>query len=383
MADRHPSKTTQRAAYEILPFEKDIVEIESKIEELEQLSKETELNLNGEIQGLKERLTLRVEEVFRSLSPWDRVKVARAPGRPLASDYIRLMCDEWFELHGDRLFRDDPAVVTGLARIGDVPCVLVAHRKGRDMKERIACNFGSAHPEGYRKALRKMRLAEKFGLPIVALINTPGAYPGIGAEERGQAWAIAENLKEMFQLKVPIVCVVIGEGGSGGALGIGIGDRVIMLEHAYYSVISPEGCAAILWRDRERAAEAASALRLSASDLLELGVVDDVIPEPDGAAHRDLEAAVDRVKDRVLTVLAELKGLPVEQLLAERYEKFRRMGTLFDATSPLDGTELETSEEGEDGTAATIDDGAEPAAAEETPASDEADADTTNDVKDG
>lgn len=343
MAERRPTKTTKRAIYEILPFEKDIVEIESKIEELEQLSTDTELNLNGEITGLRERLTIRVEEVFRSLSPWDKVQVARATGRPLASDYIRGMCDEWFELHGDRLFRDDPAVITGLARVGDVRCVVVAHRKGSDMKERMACNFGSAHPEGYRKAMRKMQLAEKFGLPIIALINTPGAYPGIGAEERGQAWAIAENLKEMFQLKVPIVCVVIGEGGSGGALGIGIGDRVVMLEHAYYSVISPEGCAAILWRDRERASEAASALRLSAGDLLELGIVDEVVPEADGAAHRDPVSTVLRVKEKILDILAELKDIPVDRLLSERYDKFRRMGTMFEESSPLEAVEAEAA----------------------------------------
>lgn len=350
MADREQRRTTtQRAAYEILPFEKDIVEIEAKIEELELLSKGTELNLNGEITGLKSQLDKRVVEVFHSLSPWEKVQVARAPGRPLAVHYIEGMLDEFMELHGDRLFRDDPALITGLARIGDVRCLLVAHRKGRDTKEKIACNFGSAHPEGYRKALRKMRLAEKFGLPVVALINTPGAYPGIGAEERGQAWAIAENLKEMFQLRVPIVCVVLGEGGSGGALGIGIGDRVLMLEHAYYSVISPEGCAAILWRDRDRAAEAAAALRLSASDLLRLGVVDDVIEEPVGAAHRNPGAAVAAVRERILVALRELSALPIEQLVAERYEKFRRMGTLFEETSPLEpvaeSAESEAAEE--------------------------------------
>lgn len=336
MAEREQQRTTkQRAAYEILPFEKDIVEIETKIEELECLSKDTGLNLNGEITGLKNQLDKRVVEVFRSLSPWQRVQVARAPGRPLAVHYIEGMCDEFMELHGDRLFRDDPAVVTGLARIGDVRCLLVAHRKGRDTKEKIACNFGSAHPEGYRKALRKMKLAEKFGLPVVALINTPGAYPGIGAEERGQAWAIAENLKEMFQLRVPIVCIVLGEGGSGGALGIGIGDRVLMLEHAYYSVISPEGCAAILWRDRERAEEAASALRLSSADLLRLGVIDDVVDEPVGAAHRNPVATVSAVRERVLVALEELSALPIEQLVSQRYDKFRRMGTLFEDVSPL------------------------------------------------
>lgn len=356
MAEREQQRTTtQRAAYEILPFEKDIVEIEAKIEELERLSKETELNLNGEIEGLKSQLSKRVVEVFHSLSPWERVQVARAPGRPLAVHYIEGMCDEFMELHGDRLFRDDPAVVTGLARIGHVRCLLIAHRKGRDTKEKIACNFGSAHPEGYRKALRKMKLAEKFGLPVVALINTPGAYPGIGAEERGQAWAIAENLKEMFQLRVPIVCIVLGEGGSGGALGIGIGDRVLMLEHAYYSVISPEGCAAILWHDRERAPEAAAALRLSASDLLGLGVVDDVIGEPVGAAHRDPLAAVNAVREHVLAALEELSTLPVEQLMAERYDKFRRMGTLFEDVSPLEAVAedptVQQAPEAEDGAA--------------------------------
>ncbi len=352
MADRkEPRATTQRAAYEILSFEKDIVEMEVKIEELEYLSKDTGLNLNGEITGLKAQLAQRVNEVFRSLSAWERVQVARATGRPQASHYVEGMCDDFMELHGDRLSRDDPAIVAGLARIGDTRCVVVAHRKGRNTKEKIACNFGSAHPEGYRKALRKMKLAEKFQLPIVTLIDTPGAYPGIGAEERGQAWAIAENLEEMFRLRVPIVCVVIGEGGSGGALGIGIGDRVLMLEHAYYSVISPEGCAAILWRDRERASDAADALRLSASHLLDLGVIDGVIEEPVGAAHRHPAAAIDAVRARILESLQELEGTPVERLLEQRYEKFRRMGTLFEAASPLEGEEQDPPAESTEGDA--------------------------------
>lgn len=335
MADRRKLTTqTQRIVFELLEFEKPITELETKISELETLSHNTELNLNGEIQPLRDRLKTVVKQVFANLTPWQQVQVARAPGRPLAMDYVRHMCSDWMELHGDRGFRDDPAVVTGLARIGDKPVLIVAHRKGKETKEKIRFNFGCAHPEGYRKALRKMQLAEKFGLPIVCLINTPGAYPGIGAEERGQAWAIAENLQAMFALRVPVVCVVIGEGGSGGALGVGIGDRVLMLQHAYYSVISPEGCAAILWGDSQRAADAAGALRLGARDLHELEIVDEVVEEIEGAAHRDPEATMEAVSARIQHHLAELQKIPIDDLLTRRYDKFRRMGTLFSDVAP-------------------------------------------------
>jgi acetyl-CoA carboxylase carboxyl transferase subunit alpha len=259
----------------------------------------------------------------------------------LSTDYIDGMCDEFVELHGDRFFGDDRAMIAGIGRMGVRRMVIIAQRKGRDVKERIQCNYGCAHPEGYRKALRKMRLAEKFGLPIVTLINTPGAYPGIGAEERGQAWAIAENLQAMFGVRVPIVCVVIGEGGSGGALGIGIGDRVLMLQHAYYSVISPEGCAAILWNESKRAPEAAAALKLCAEDLAELGVVDEVLEEPVGAAHRDPVGTIRLVRERILAHLDELCALPIDRLLEERYRKFRAMGAAF-GTVPVPPTPPET-----------------------------------------
>lgn len=331
MADKDRNTTTrsQRAPFEILDFERPIFELESKIAELETLSQGSELSLNGEIVLLRDRLQMLVRDVFRNITPWQQVQVARAPGRPLSTDYIAMMCDESIEVHGDRFFHEDRAMITAFARIGPRRVLLIAHRKGKDTKERIQCNYGCAHPEGYRKALRKMRLAEKFGLPIVTLINTPGAYPGIGAEERGQAWAIAENLMAMFQLRVPIVSVLIGEGGSGGALGIGVADRVLMLQHAYYSVISPEGCAAILWNDSKRAPDAAKALRLSSKDLFALGVVDEVIEEPVGAAHRDAEATVHLVRARILHHLDELTKVPISELLNQRYAKFRKMGTDF------------------------------------------------------
>jgi acetyl-CoA carboxylase carboxyl transferase subunit alpha len=237
-----------------------------------------------------------------------------------------MMLDDFVELHGDRVFGDDRAIVTGLATMGSTRFLLVGHRKGKNVKDRLACNFGCAHPEGYRKAMQKMRLAEKLKLPIVTFINTPGAYPGIGAEERGQAAAIAQNILEMFELKVPVVCIVIGEGGSGGALGIGVGDRVGVLENAYYSVISPEGCAAILWKSGDKAAEAAEALKLTGKDLLKLGLIDKVIDEPLGGAHRDPRGTVERVKAQIVEWLGELQKVPVETLLEQRYAKFRHMG---------------------------------------------------------
>jgi acetyl-CoA carboxylase carboxyl transferase subunit alpha len=329
MADRTPTGTRSQRAFEILDFERPIAELEVKIAELEVLSKSTHLDLNGDIGPLRERLRELVSDVFLRLSPWQEVQVARLPSRPLATDYLAGICDEWMEFHGDRFFKDDPAILTAFGRIGARRILLVAHRKGRDTKEKIQCHFGCAHPEGYRKALRRMRLAEKLGIPIVTFINTPGAYPGIGAEERGQAWAIAENLEAMFTLRVPIVCVVLGEGGSGGALGIGVGDRILMLQHSYYSVISPEGCAAILWSDAKKAPEAAAALRLSSSDLRALGVIDEVLAEPAGAAHRDPASTIALVKERILHHLSELERLPVDALLDGRYAKYRAMGTEF------------------------------------------------------
>ena len=311
-----------------MAFERPIEEIEAQIAELESLSLSTRLDISSEIEALKKRLRQTIDRTYSELSAWERVKVARHPKRPVAADYIAGVLDDFFELHGDRAFGDDAAMVTGLATMEGRRFLLVANRKGRTTKERLATNFGCAHPEGYRKALRKMLLAQKLRLPIVCLINTPGAYPGIGAEERGQAMAIAENILAMLGLRVPILAIVIGEGGSGGALGIGVGDRVLMLEHAYYSVISPEGCAAILWKDGERSPEAAEALRLTSEDLLELKVIDEVIREPLGGAHRAPSVAMNELKRVVLRHLDELSKVPVEDLLHERQEKYRRIGEI-------------------------------------------------------
>jgi acetyl-CoA carboxylase carboxyl transferase subunit alpha len=310
-----------------LAFERPLLELEQKIKELRSLSSGTHFELAGEIEALEERLKKQTAETYSQLSAWERVNVARHAERPLTSDYIQMMLDDFVELHGDRVFGDDRAIVTGLATMGSTRFLLVGHRKGKNVKDRLACNFGCAHPEGYRKAMQKMRLAEKLKLPIVTFINTPGAYPGIGAEERGQAAAIAQNILEMFELKVPVVCIVIGEGGSGGALGIGVGDRVGVLENAYYSVISPEGCAAILWKSGEKAAEAAEALKLTGKDLLKLGLIDKVIDEPLGGAHRDPRGTIERVKAQIVEWLGELQKLPIETLLEQRYAKFRHMGT--------------------------------------------------------
>ena len=313
-----------------LPFERPIVELELKIGELKSLSEATGMNLNGELKPLQEKLERMTREIYAGLAPYDIVQIARHPLRPQTSDYIMGMLDEYVELHGDRRFGDDRAITTGFARIGDHRFLLVGHRKGKETKENILCNWGCAHPEGYRKALAKMKLAEKFRLPIVTLINTPGAYPGVGAEERGQAWAIAENIMVMSRLKTPIVCIVIGEGGSGGALGIGVGDRVLMLQYAYYSVISPEGCAGILWKSHQYAERAAQALKFTSADLLRLGVVDHVIEEPLGGAHRDHHQTAFRVKQYLLRTLRELVALSTDELVQRRYEKFRRMGVFLD-----------------------------------------------------
>jgi acetyl-CoA carboxylase carboxyl transferase subunit alpha len=328
-----PSRPTNRTDQQTcLPFERPVFELERKLDEIMALSDSTDMKINGELRPLLEKRDRLLEELVSRLGPWERVQVARHPRRPQFRDYAigepgkPPMIDEWIELRGDRLYGDDKAISTGFARIGPHRFLLIGHRKGRDTKEKLACNFGCAHPEGYRKALAKMRLAERFGLPIVTLINTPGAYPGIGAEERGQAWAIAENILEMSALKVPTLCIVIGEGGSGGALGIGVGDRVLMLEHAYYSVISPEGCAAILWKSGEKAADAARALRLTSEDLLRLKVVDEVVPEPLGGAHRDPAAMVGALKDVVVRHLSELVAMDPEERLAARYARLRGFG---------------------------------------------------------
>lgn len=318
---------TKPAVQDGLAFERPLNDLQTKIDELRGLNSDSHLELQGEIELLEERLKTQTEEVYAGLSPWERVNVARHADRPLTQDYITNMLDDFVELHGDRLYGDDRAIVTGLATMGEHRFLLVGHRKGKTVKDRLACNFGCAHPEGYRKALEKMKLAQKLKLPIITFINTPGAYPGIGAEERGQAAAIARNILEMFAIEVPIISLVIGEGGSGGALGIGVGDRVGMMENSYYSVISPEGCAAILWKSGEKAPEAAQALKLTSKDLLRLGLVDQVVPEPLGGAHRDNKGAIALVREQLESWLVELKALPTKELMEQRYHKFRHMGT--------------------------------------------------------
>jgi len=309
-------------------FERPILELDVKIQELERLGETTNTDFGEEVKSLRDLRDKLVQKIYINLVPWDRVKLARHPHRPLTTHYIEMIFNSFFELHGDRLFADDRAIVTGLGMLGDERVLLIGHRKGKTTQARIGCNWGCAHPEGYRKALLKMKLAEKFGIPVVTLINTPGAYPGIGAEERGQAGAIAKNILEMSRLKVPIISVVIGEGGSGGALGIGVCDYLFILEYSYYSVISPEGCAAILWKNGEKAPEAATALKLTAGDLYELNLVDEIIKEPLGGAHRDPSGMAFVLRDRILGRLKELKKKTVDELLEDRYEKYRRVGNL-------------------------------------------------------
>ena len=309
-----------------LEFEKDIYEIEKRIEELKTVGTGAELNIEREIKQLEKKVKRKLIKLYRELSPWQRVQVARHPNRPYTLDYIKLMMTDFVELRGDRRFGDDKAIVAGLAKFEGRTVAVVGHQKGRSTKENIERNFGMPHPEGYRKALRVMKLAEKFGFPVITFIDTPGAYPGIGAEERGQAEAIGLNLFEMARLRVPIIVCVTGEGGSGGALAIGVGDRILMQENAIYAVISPEGCASILWRDSAKAPLAAEALKLTAKDLLELGVIDEIVKEPIGGAHRDHALAARILKRAIRRNLQELIKKDVETLLAERYEKFRKMG---------------------------------------------------------
>ena len=312
----------------VLDFEKPIAELQSKLDELRSHPEKHSIGIEfeEEIALIQRKIEDTRKEIFTNLTPWQRVQLARHPKRPFTLDYIAHAFTDFQELHGDRLFADDRAVVGGFAMLGDQRVVVIGTQKGRDTKENILRNFGSAHPEGYRKALRLMRLADKFQLPIITLIDTAGAYPGIGAEERHIAEAIAVNLREMTLLEVPIIAAVIGEGGSGGALGIGVANRVLILENAYYSVISPEGCAAILWKDRTAAAKAAEALRITAKDLLELGLVDDIIPEPLGGAHTDPKATAASVKEYLLKHLAAVQQMPVAEQLADRYRKFRNFG---------------------------------------------------------
>ncbi|MFC1620980.1 acetyl-CoA carboxylase carboxyltransferase subunit alpha [Candidatus Omnitrophota bacterium] len=311
-----------------LDFEKPILELELKIAELKSLASDGSINLSAEIKTLEARLEKVKKDIFSSLTSWQKIQIARHPKRPYTTDYISMIMVDFVELHGDRMFQDDKAMIGGFAKIDGEKVMVIGHQKGRDTKENLMRNFGSAHPEGYRKAMRLMRLAEKFNTPIVTFIDTPGAYPGIGAEERGQANSIAHNLMDMISLKVPVIVTVIGEGGSGGALGIGIGDRVYVMENAYYSVISPEGCAAILWKDRLKAPEAAEVLKLTAKDLIGLEIIDGEIEEPLGGAHRDPEKTAQALKKCIKKALKELKSVPVDKLLEKRYEKFRNMGSV-------------------------------------------------------
>jgi len=309
-----------------LPFERPLLEMEKRIMELKS-STDQGIDLSGEIESAEKKLGKAVKEIFDNLSAWQRVQVARHPLRPYTLDYVHYLTTDFTELHGDRHFSDDRALVTGFAKWGGNERVcIIGHQKGRDTKENLLRSFGSAHPEGYRKAIRVMRLAEKFAMPILCFVDTPGAYPGIGAEERGQAEAIAYNLREMGDLQVPVIVIVIGEGGSGGALGIGVGDRVYVLENAYYSVISPEGCAAILWKDQGRAPDAANALKLTGQDLLKLGIIDEVIKEPLGGAHRDFESTAENIRTVVNKGLSELRKIPPSEISEHRYQKFRKMG---------------------------------------------------------
>ncbi len=315
-----------------LDFEKPITELEKKINELKNLSSSKNIDINSEVKKLEEKLDRLRKETYGNMNAWQRVLIARHPKRPYSLDYINMIMTDFVELHGDRLFSDDKALIGGMARLNGFKIMVLGHQKGHDTKENIKRNFGCAHPEGYRKAMRLMQLAQNFKLPIVVFVDTPGAYPGIGAEERGQAQAIAYNLREMADIATPIVVVVIGEGGSGGALGVGIGDRVCVLENAYYSVISPEGCAAILWKSSSRAPDAAEALKLTANDLLKFGIIDEIIPEPIGGAHHNPEEMAKILKKSLIKNLDELKEIPTKQLLSQRYKKFRKIGK-FDESS--------------------------------------------------
>lgn len=309
-----------------LDFEKPLEALEEKIAELAKLSANSDVQFDSEIAQLRQELKSRQGKIYAKLTPWQRVQVARHSSRPLLKDYISGIFGEFIELHGDRCFGDDRGIIGGFAKIEKHRVMLIGHQKGKTVEENIKANFGMANPEGYRKALRLMKLAEKYGIPVISLIDTPGAYPGLDAEARGQAEAIARNLTEMSLLKVPILVVVTGEGGSGGAIGIGMGDVVIMLSNAVYSVISPEGCASILWRDASKAPEAAEALKLTADSLLELGIIDEIVPEPPGGAHRDYEAVMAGLKKVLIRQVERLKRFSVKKLAEKRFEKYSRIG---------------------------------------------------------
>lgn len=320
---------------EYLPFEAPLRELKQRIDEMA-ASSQTSPELKGLLEPMKEQYARIESQMYENLTAWQTVLVARHPGRPQTRDYTSLAFDSFEELHGDRMYRDDLSIVTGIGVIGGRRVMLVGQHRGRDVNERYLSNAGCVHPEGYRKALRKMKLAEKFGLPVVTFIDTKGAFPGIGSEERGVAVAIAENMREMSRLRVPILCVVIGEGGSGGALGIGVGDRILMLRHSYYSVISPEGCASILWRDGSMKEDAAEEMKLTSQALFEFGLIDEVVPEPLGGAHRDLRKMGDLLRDALARNLDAVAAIPLDRLLAERYEKFRRFGRYLDNVDPAE-----------------------------------------------
>jgi acetyl-CoA carboxylase carboxyl transferase subunit alpha len=309
-----------------LEFERPIAELEAKIEELRLVGDDNEINIQEEIGKLQEKSQALAHSIFSSLTDWQISQLARHPLRPYTKDYIAAMLDDFEELHGDRNFADDPAIIGGIGRLAGQPVMLIGHQKGRDTKEKIERNFGMPRPEGYRKALRLMKTAERFELPVITLIDTPGAYPGVDAEERGQSEAIARNLMEMAALRTPIVCTLVGEGGSGGALAIGVGDRVQMLQYSTYSVISPEGCASILWKNAEKAPLAAEAMAITSSKLLELGLIDHIVPEPLGGAHRDLSSTADNLKKSLLDALKYLQAMDLDQLVANRYQRLREIG---------------------------------------------------------
>ena len=316
-----------------LDFEKPILELQRRLQDLKNHSDEHEIDFDTEVESMELKIRETRRAIYDNLTAWQRVQIARHVQRPFALDYVSRCFTDWIELRGDRAFGDDKAMPCGLAKIGSHRCVVITNQKGRDTKENVKRNFGCAHPEGYRKALRLMRLAEKFRLPVISLIDTPGAFPGIGSEERHIAEAIAVNLREMMTLRVPIIAAVVGEGGSGGALGIGVADRVLILQNAYYSVISPEACSAILWKDRRHAAEAAAALKLTADDLMRLGVVDEIVPEPEGGAHRDHDTAAANLGGALRRNLQRLTEEPIGQLLKKRYEKFRRLGNFAEKSA--------------------------------------------------
>ena len=314
----------------VLEFEKPIVELEAKIEELKNFGSNKDINLGPEVKKLEQKLDKMKKDIYSKLTAWQRIQIARHPDRPYTLDYINLITTDFLELHGDRCFADDLALIAGFAKIDGHKVLVIGHQKGRDTTENIMRNFGCAHPEGYRKAIRLMRMAEKFSLPIIVFIDTPGAYPGIGAEERGQAQAIAVNLMDMANIATPIIATVIGEGGSGGAIGIGLADKICILQNAYYSVISPEGCASILWRNAVKAPQAANALKITSEHLLRFGIVEEVISEPDGGAHRNPAEVAADMKKIILRYIKELSALSKDDLLKARYDKFRKVGEFIE-----------------------------------------------------